>query len=81
MDLVIGVLGLDPEPSPPESDLARVKTNACGVVVVNENPMTSVPGVSACDDSVRGPSLVVHAAREARKAVAGIQRYLAECSM
>ena len=80
-DLVIGAYGFDPVPFPPESDLAQVKTNDWGGIVVDGNQMTSVPGVFAGGDSVRGPSLVVHAVRDARKAVAGIQRYLAECSM
>ena len=80
-DLVTRAFGFDPVPFPPESDLARVKTNDWGGAVVNENQKTSVPGVFAGGDAVRGPSLVVHAVRDARKAVAGIQRYLAECSM
>jgi glutamate synthase (NADPH/NADH) small chain len=39
--------------------------------------MTSLPGVFAGGDSVRGPSLVVHAVRDGRKAAQGIDRYLA----
>jgi glutamate synthase (NADPH/NADH) small chain len=40
--------------------------------------MTNVPGVFAGGDVVRGPSLVVHAVRDGRKAAAGIHRYLTE---
>ena len=76
-DWVIGAYGFDPVPFPPESDLAEVKTNSWGGIVVDANQMTSVPGVFAGGDSVRGPSLVVHAVRDARLAVAGIHRYLA----
>jgi glutamate synthase (NADPH/NADH) small chain len=75
-DYVIGAYGFDPVPFPPESDLAQVKTNDWGGVVVDDNQMTSVPGVFAGGDSVRGPSLVVHAVRDARKAALGIHRYL-----
>ena len=38
--------------------------------------MTSVPGVFAGGDLVRGPDLVVRAVRDSRKAAAGIHRYL-----
>jgi glutamate synthase (NADPH/NADH) small chain len=38
--------------------------------------MTSVPGVFAGGDVVRGPSLVVHAVRDGRRAAEGIHRYL-----
>ncbi len=38
--------------------------------------MTSVPGVFAGGDLVRGPDLVVRAVRDGRKAAAGIHRYL-----
>ena len=79
-DWVIGAFGFDPVPFPPESDLAEVRTNSWGGIVVDDNQMTSVPGVFAGGDSVRGPSLVVHAVRDARKAVAGIHRYLGATS-
>ena len=75
-DWVIGAYGFDPVPFPPESELAEVKTNSWGGIVVDANQMTSVPGVFAGGDSVRGPSLVVHAVRDARKAAQGIHRYL-----
>jgi glutamate synthase (NADPH/NADH) small chain len=38
--------------------------------------MTSVPGVFAGGDLVRGPDLVVRAVRDSRKAAAGIHNYL-----
>ena len=75
-DIVIGAYGFDPVPFPPESDLGRIECNSWGGMVVDENQMTSVPGVFSGGDSVRGPSLVVHAVRDARKAVEGIHRYL-----
>jgi glutamate synthase (NADPH/NADH) small chain len=41
-----------------------------------QNQMTSVPGVFAGGDLVRGPDLVVRAVRDSRKAAAGIHKYL-----
>lgn len=75
-DIVLVAYGFDPVPFPTGSDFAAVTTNDWGGLVVDENEMTSVPGVFAGGDSVRGPSLVVHAVRDGRKAAAGIDRYL-----
>jgi len=77
-DLVLVAYGFDPVPFPADSDLAQVATDKWGGFKVDENQMTSVPGVFAGGDSVRGPSLVVHAVRDARKAAQGIHRYLAQ---
>jgi glutamate synthase (NADPH/NADH) small chain len=38
--------------------------------------MTNLPGVFSGGDSVRGPSLVVHAVRDGRKAAKGIHCHL-----
>lgn len=76
-DFVIVAYGFDPVPFPAGSDFAEVAVNDWGGIVVDQNEMTSVPGVFAGGDSVRGPSLVVHAVRDGRKAAAGIDRFLA----
>ena len=60
------------------SDLAQMAVNESAQVLVNSLQMTSLPGVFAGGDLVRGPSLVVHAVRDARKAVAGIHTFLSE---
>lgn len=75
-DFVIVAYGFDPVPFPDGSDFAAIATNDWGGIVVDGDEMTSVPGVFAGGDSVRGPSLVVHAVRDGRKAAAGIDRYL-----
>jgi len=75
-DVVLIAYGFDPVPFPPGSDLARVAVNDWGAVVVDRNQMTSVPGVFAGGDLVRGPSLVVHAVRDGRKAAQAIHRFL-----
>jgi glutamate synthase (NADPH/NADH) small chain len=77
-DLVLVAYGFDPVRFPASSDLAQIKVNSWGAVVVDENQMTSVPGVFAGGDLVRGPSLVVHAVRDARKAAAAIRKHLSE---
>src|SRR4051794_25565307 len=59
-DVVLVAYGFDPVPFPPGSDLARIKVNEWGGVVVDENQMTSVPGVFSGGDASRGASLVVH---------------------
>jgi glutamate synthase (NADPH/NADH) small chain len=75
-DIVLVAYGFDPVPFPPGSDLAQITVNDWGGIVVDKQQMTSVPGVFSGGDSVRGPSLVVHAVRDARKAANGIHRYL-----
>lgn len=75
-DVLLIAYGFDPVPFPPGSDLHRIKVNEWGCVVVDENQMTSVPGVYAGGDLVRGPSLVVHAVRDARKAARAMHQQL-----
>ena len=77
-DLVLVAYGFDPVPFPAHSELAKIETTDWGSLLVDANQMTSVPGVFAGGDSVRGPSLVVHAVRDARKAAVGIDRFLDE---
>ena len=60
----------------PESDMRKLAFDKWGSVVVDANQMTSIPGVFAGGDSTRGPSLVVHAVRDGRKAAQGIDKYL-----
>jgi glutamate synthase (NADPH/NADH) small chain len=75
-DLIVLALGFDPVPCPREGDLAELTINDQGAVVVDANQMTSIPGVFAGGDLVRGPSLVLHAVRDARRAAAQIHAYL-----
>jgi glutamate synthase (NADPH/NADH) small chain len=75
-DVILVAYGFDPVPFPEDSDFNAIKRNDWGGIIIDKNEMTSVPGVFAGGDSVRGPSLVVHAVRDGRKAAAGIDRYL-----
>jgi len=75
-EVIIVAYGFEPVPFPAGSDLSRVRADKWGGLATDKNQMTSVPGVFAGGDSVRGPSLVVHAVRDARFAAQGILRYL-----
>lgn len=75
-DIVLAAYGFDPAPFPAATDLSLITVNDWGAVVTDENQMTSIPHVFAGGDLVRGPSLVVHAIRDGRKAAAGIHRFL-----
>jgi glutamate synthase (NADPH) small chain len=75
-DLVVLALGFDPLPCPQSGDFSELAVNDWGGIVVDGNQMTSIPGVFAGGDIVRGPSLVLHAVRDARRAAAQIHTYL-----
>jgi glutamate synthase (NADPH/NADH) small chain len=75
-DLVIAALGFDPEDLPRIWNTPTLETNAYGAVSVDARFATSLPGVFAAGDIVRGASLVVWAIREGRDAAAGIHSYL-----
>jgi len=78
VEVIIAAYGFDPVPFPSDSDLSMIEVNEWGGVVVDANQMTSVEGVFAGGDLSRGPSLVVHAVRDARKAATAIHKWLAE---
>jgi len=75
-DILLIAYGFDPVPYPPGSGLERIKVNDWNGTITDANGMTSVPGVFAGGDVIRGPSLVVHAIHDGRKAAAGIHCYL-----
>jgi glutamate synthase (NADPH) small chain len=75
-DLVVLALGFDPLPCPHSGDFSDLDVNEWGGIIVDSNQMTSIPGVFAGGDIVRGPSLVLHAVRDARRAAAQIHSYL-----
>ena len=75
-DLVVLALGFDPLPCPHSGDFNDLHVNDWGGIIVDSDQMTSIPGVFAGGDIVRGPSLVLHAVRDARRAAAQIHNYL-----
>jgi glutamate synthase (NADPH) small chain len=75
-DLIVLALGFDPLPCARTGELGDLTVNEWGGIVVDGNQMTSIPGVFAGGDIVRGPSLVLHSVRDARRAAAQIHAYL-----
>jgi len=73
-DVVIIAFGFDPSPLSPEDP--RLARTPWGTYEVDENKMTSWPGVFAGGDVVRGADLLATALRDGRDAAAGIDRYL-----
>ena len=75
-DLVIKALGFDPEPLPALWDADGLEVSRWGTLKVDHRTlMTSIPGVFAAGDIVRGASLVVWAIRDGRD-VAGRDRQI-----
>lgn len=76
-DLVIMALGFDPEDlnvAFGESELKLSKWGTLGID--NKTMMTSLPGVFAAGDIVRGASLVVWAIKDGRDAAESVHQYL-----
>lgn len=75
-DVVLVAYGFEPIQFPEGSAFQLIELDEWDGVRVNADQMTSLAGVFAGGDSVRGPSLVVHAVRDGRRAAAGIHRFL-----
>ena len=76
VDVVLVAFGFDPVPIFAAGNSDKIEVNGWGGVVVDANQMTSVPGVFAGGDLVRGPDLVVRAVADSRRAATGIHEYL-----
>jgi glutamate synthase (NADPH) small chain len=76
IDVVLIAYGFDPVPIFAVGNSDKIEVNKWSGVIVDENQMTSVAGVFAGGDLVRGPDLVVRAVRDSRKAAAGVHKYL-----
>lgn len=72
-DLVILAFGFDGSPVPSADG---PKLTAWATYVVNDDGMTTIPGVFAGGDAVRGADLVTTALADGRAAAAAIDRYL-----
>jgi glutamate synthase (NADPH/NADH) small chain len=76
-DMVIKALGFDPEDLPAHFSEPKLAVNRWGGVKIDyRTMMTSMDGVFAAGDIVRGASLVVWAIKEGRDAAASIEQYL-----
>jgi len=77
VDMAIKALGFDPEDLPKLFNNSNLIVSKWGTIKVNIKSMeTSIPGVFAAGDIVRGASLVVWAIRDGREAAISIQKYL-----
>ena len=78
-DLAIKALGFDPEDLPAMFGEPGLETTKWGTLKINHRTMeTSLSGVYAAGDIVRGASLVVWAIRDGRDAAASIHRTLSQ---
>ncbi|MDE2006520.1 MAG: NAD(P)-dependent oxidoreductase [Rhodospirillales bacterium] len=78
-DLVIKALGFDPEDLPAMFGERGLDVTRWGTLRINQRSfMTSLPGVFAAGDIVRGASLVVWAIRDGRDAAKRIHDYVTQ---
>lgn len=73
-DVVLVAYGFDAVPL--GKAFAGLEVDEWNRVIVDSNQMTNLPGVFSGGDLARGPSLVVHAVRDGRRAAEAIDRYL-----
>ncbi|MFC2969923.1 NAD(P)-dependent oxidoreductase [Acidimangrovimonas pyrenivorans] len=80
-DLVVMALGFEPEDLPEGWEAPDLEVTRWGTVKADfRSQATSIPGVFAAGDIVRGASLVVWAIRDGREAAEAILDYLAQPS-
>ena len=76
-DLVIKALGFDPEDLPAMFGTPELTVSRWGTLKINyKTMMTTLDGVFAAGDIVRGASLVVWAIRDGRDAASAIHKYI-----
>jgi glutamate synthase (NADPH) small chain len=76
-DMVIKALGFDPEDMPAAFNEPALRVSGWGTLKVDHRTfMTSLPGVFAAGDIVRGASLVVWAIRDGRDAAAQMHAFM-----
>ncbi len=80
-DLVVLAMGFEHVVHEGMVDAFGVDYSSRGNIAVDDQHMTSVPGVFATGDAKRGASLVVWAIQEGREAAQGIDVYLSRSSL
>jgi glutamate synthase (NADPH/NADH) small chain len=78
-DMVVVAIGTRSNPMLTSSE-PDLKINEWGYLVVDEDGMTSVPGIFAGGDIVRGAATVILAMGDGKRAAHAIERYLARIS-
>ena len=77
VDLVVEALGFEPEDLPKLFDNENLTVTRWGTLKINyKNMMTSIDGVFAAGDIVRGASLVVWGIKDGRDAAQNIDHYI-----
>lgn len=74
-DVVLIAYGFDPVPIPGTA-MGPVQVNDWGGIVLDENGMSSIPGLFSGGDALHGPNLVSVAVGDGRRAAAAIDRWL-----
>jgi glutamate synthase (NADPH) small chain len=74
-DMVVVAIGTRSNPMLTSSE-PDLKINEWGYLIVDENGMTSVPGIFAGGDIVRGAATVILAMGDGKRAARAIERYL-----
>ena len=81
-DLVIKALGFDPEKLPALWGVEGLEVSRWGTLKVDHHTaMTSLPGVFAAGDIVRGASLVVWGIKDGRDAAASMHTYMMQTAV
>ena len=81
-DLVVKALGFDPEELPRLWDQPGLEVSRWGTLKTNHSTaMTTLPGVFAAGDIVRGASLVVWAIRDGRDAAKAMHAHLQQTAL
>ena len=73
---VIPALGFEPASFPLTDGASELALNQAGGIQVDANQMTNLPGIFAAGDLVKGPSPLLHAVRDARRAAGQIHTFL-----
>jgi len=75
-DVVILALGFEPLPCPEHAGFGELALNDWGGIVVDEHQRTTLSGIFAGGDIVRGPTTIIEAVRDARRAAQQIHAEL-----
>ncbi len=76
-DVVVVAVGINANPLLTATE-PELKTNKWGYIETDESGLTSIPGIFAGGDIVRGSATVILAMGDGKRAAAGIDKYLSE---
>ncbi|MCK4765182.1 MAG: NADPH-dependent glutamate synthase [Candidatus Aminicenantes bacterium] len=77
VDVVVVGVGVSPNPLIPQA-LPELEVTRWGTIVVGDDMQTSIPGIFAGGDIVRGGATVILAMGDGKKAADGMHKYLSE---